>query len=113
MHIEGTGNGAYSEFSLIRNANITGGSWVNHSASGGNVDYNANATSMSGGVVEESGFFTSSTQARGSVNTDLDYIFDMQIGRDQTPTSDTFTLAVRHLAVGGDVYGSLNWNDLV
>jgi hypothetical protein len=113
IHLSGTGNGAYYEFSLIRNATITGGSWVNHSSSGGNVDYNANATSMSGGVVEESGFFTSTTQARGAVSTNLDYIFDLQIGRDQTPTSDTVTLAVRHLAVGGDVYGSLNWNDLV
>ena len=113
VHIAGTGNSAFYEFSLIRNATITGGSWVNHSASGGNVDYNANATSMSGGVVEESGFFTSSNQAKGNVSMNLDYIFDMQIGRDQTPTSDTFTLAVRHLAGGGDVYGSLNWNDLV
>jgi len=113
MHVNGTGNNAYYEYALIRNATITGGSWDNHTDSGGNVDYNVTSTSMSGGVVEETGFFTSTTLAKGILNTNLDYIFDMQIGRSQTPVSDIITLAVRHLAVGGDVYGGINWNDLV
>ena len=113
VHISGSGNSSLYEFALIRNATITGGSWNNHTPSGGNVDYNNNATSMSGGVVEETGFFSSSNQSKVSVNNSLAYVWDMQLGRNLTPTSDTFTLAVRHLSTGGDVYGSLNWNDLL
>lgn len=113
IHISGSGNNSLYEYALIRNATIVGGDWTNHTESGGNIDYNVNATSMSGGVVEETGFVASSNQAKTPMNSNLAYIFDLQLGRDLTPTSDTMTLAVRHLLTGGDVYGSLNWNDLL
>lgn len=111
IQVVGTGNNAIYEYSLIRNGNISGGAWTTHTASGNNVQYNANATSMTGGVVEKTGLFTSNNQSVPSIDEDLGYNFHMQLGRDQTPTSDTLTLAVRHLEVGGNVYGSMNWFD--
>lgn len=113
IHITGDGNNALYEFALIRNATITGGSWVTHSDSGGNVQYNVTSTSMSGGVVEDSGFFASSNQSNNLRSQSLEYNWEQQLGRDQTPTSDTLTLSARHLTTGGTIYGSLNWNDLV
>ena len=113
IHIAGDGNNSLYEYAIIRNSTITGGAWVGHSDSGGNVEYNVTATSMSGGTVEDSGFFASSNQSNNLRSEEIEYNWEMQLGRDQTPTSDTITLAVRHLVTGGTVYGSLNWHDLV
>lgn len=113
IHIAGDGNNSLYEYAIIRNATITGGSWVAHTDSGGNVEYNTTATSMSGGIVEDSGFFASSNQSNNLRTQELEYNWEQQLGRDQTPTSDTLTLAVRHLVTGGTVYGSMNWQDLV
>ena len=113
IHIAGDGNNALYEYAIIRNATITGGAWVTHTDSGGNVEYNATATSMSGGIPEDSGFFASSNQSNNLRTQELEYNWEQQLGRDQTPTSDTLTLAVRHLVTGGTVYGSMNWHDLV
>lgn len=113
IHIAGDGNNSLYEFAMIRNATITGGSWVAHTDSGGNIEYNVTATSMSNGTIEDSGFFASSNQSNNLRTEDITYNWEQQLGRDQTPTSDTLTLAARHLVNGGNVYGSLNWHDLV
>lgn len=110
IHIVGTGNSGIYEYALIRNATIAEGSWDTHSASGGSVEYNVSATSMSGGVVEDSGIFASSNQSNALVNASLGYIFEQQLGRTLSGVSDTFTLAARSLASGSTVYGTLNWN---
>jgi hypothetical protein len=110
VNLVGDGNNAIYEWALIKNANIVGGDWTLHYAN--NIQYNSNATSMTGGIVLNSGIFTSSRQASQVVDSSLEYNFSFQLGRDQTPTSDTITVGVRHLAVGGTVYGSLGWKDL-
>ena len=111
-HIVGDGNNSLYEYALIRNATITGGNWITHSSSTG-VEYNVNSTSLSGGSVEESGIFASSNQSKLLVNSNLEYIFDHQLGRTIDGVSDTLTLAARHLVSGGNVYGTLNWNSIV
>jgi hypothetical protein len=113
VHIVGTGNGSIYEYALIRNASITGGSWTTHTGSGSVLEYNITATSMTGGVVEESGLFESSNQSRQIINSNLQYAFEQQLGRTIDGTSDTFTLGVRHLVTGGNVYGTLNWNSIL
>ena len=107
----GTGNNAIYEYALIRNGNISGGAWTAHTSSGNNVQYNANATSITGGTVEKTGMFTSNNQSVAPIDEDIGYNFHMQLGRDLGPNSETLTLAVRHLEVGGNVYGSLSWFD--
>lgn len=113
IHVTGDGNGSIYEYALIRNATITGGVWVVHTESNGNIEYNSNATSMSGGTVVQAGIFVSTTQSAGQAASLGEFRFDLQLGRDQTPTSDTITLSIRHLNTGGTVYGSLGWIDLV
>jgi|LakMenE01Jun11ns_1017448.scaffolds.fasta_scaffold9956727_7 hypothetical protein len=114
VHILGTGNGIIYEYALIRNASITGGSWTTHTGSGSVLEYNISATSMTGGIVEESGLFESSNQSRQIINENLQYAFEQQLGRTIGGASDTFTLGVRHLSTGGgNVYGTLNWNSIL
>jgi len=117
VHIAGTGNNAIYEFALIRNATITGGEWIQHTASGGGVEYNVTATGMANGTIEDSGIFASSNQSNALINAELAHRLDNQLGRSlasaSTYASDTYTLAARQLAVGGTVYGTLNWNTIV
>lgn len=110
LNAVGTGNNAIYEWALIRGASISGGVWSTHISN--NVQYNSNANTMSGGIVIDSGMFTASQQASQVVNNDLAYNFEFQLTRDQTPTSDTMTLAVRGIASPGTVYGSMGWKDL-
>ena len=113
IHVVGTGNSAIYEYAIIRNATVNGGSWDNHTASGGAVDYNITATSMSGGSIEDSGIFASSNQSSALVNSELGYIFEQQLGRSIAGVSDSVTLAARALASGSTVYGTINWNSVV
>lgn len=104
------------EWALIRNATITGGTWVNHSPSTGNVDYNVSATAMTGGVVVSQGFIDSSKQGTSALNIgDGFQRFDLQLGRTNadTPVSDTMTLALRSLGGTQSGIGSISWVDLL
>jgi len=104
------------EWALIRNATITGGTWVNHTDSTGNVDYNITATAMTGGVLVAQGLLNSSNQASSSVNLNEGFQrFDLQLGRTNadTPVSDTMTVALRSLGGTQSGIGSLSWVDLL
>jgi len=115
INIVGDGNNSIYEWALIRNATITGGTWTTHAMSGGNVEYNVTATALTlnSGTVEASSIFTSSNQSKSNAISTIGYNWDLQLGRDLSGNSDTLTLAVRHLATGGQVFGSLAWNDLL
>jgi len=113
IHIIGSGNSSTYEYACIRNATITNGNWTTHTGSGGVLEYNIGATSMSGGTVEDSGIFASSNQSNALINAYLPSTFEQQLGRTIGGTADTYTLAVRHLGTGGNVYGTLNWNSIL
>jgi len=104
------------EWALIRNATITGGTWVNHTPSTGNVDYNITATAMTGGILVAQGIINSSNQATSSVHLNEGFQrFDLQLGRTNavTPVSDTMTLALRSLGGTQSGIASLSWVDLL
>lgn len=104
------------EWALIRNATITGGTWVAHTASSSNVEYNVSATAMTGGVSGSEGFVDSSKQGTSSLNIgDGFQRFDLQLGRTNadTPVSDTMTLALRSLGGTQSGIGSISWVDLL
>lgn len=104
------------EWALIRNATITGGTWVSHTPSTGNVDYNTSATAMSGGISVAEGLISSSNQASSAINIgDGFQRFDLQLGRtnSDTPVSDTLTLALRSLGGTQSGIGSISWVDLL
>jgi hypothetical protein len=104
------------EWALIRNATITGGTWVAHTASSSNVEYNISATAMSGGIQVAQGLVSSSNQASSAISIgDGFQRFDLQLGRtnSNTPVSDTMTLALRSLGGTQSGIGSINWVDLL
>lgn len=104
------------QWALIRNATITGGTWVTHTPSTGNVEYNVSATAMTGGVSVIEGFVDSSKQSTSSLNIgDGFQRFDLQLGRTNadTPVSDTMTLALRSLGGTQSGIGSISWVDLL
>lgn len=104
------------EWALVRNATITGGTWVNHSPSTGNVDYNITATAMTGGILVAQGLLNSSNQAASSVHLNEGFQrFDLQLGRtnEDTPVSDTMTLALRSLGGTQSGIAALSWVDLL
>lgn len=110
-----TSQGDY-EWALIRNATISDGDWVTHTASTGNVQYNINSTTMTGGTVVAEGFIASSNQSSSAIRLDSDLSrWDLQLGRTNadTPVSDTMTLALRSLGGTQGARASLSWNDLV
>lgn len=105
------------EWALIRNATLTGGTWVAHTPSTGNVEYNITATALTDGTVVSEGFINASNQASSSISLDSGTLarFDLQLGRtnSSTPVSDTITLALRSLGGTQSGIGSLSWTDLL
>ena len=103
------------EWTLIHNGTLTAANtWSTHTT--GNVQYNTDATAITGGVIVRQGYFAGSNQATGAVdiyeglNT-----FDLQLGRTNadTPVSDVLTLAARAVSGSSGTYGSLSWYDLL
>ena len=104
------------QWALIRNATITGGTWVTHTPSTGNVQYNVTATAMTGGTNIAEGLISSSNQASSGIMLNSGFQrFDLQLGRTNadTPVSDTMTLALRSLSGTQSGIGSFSWVDLL
>lgn len=112
VYVVGDGNSSIYEWALIRNATVNGGLWQVH-PNDPNIEFNANCTSLTGTyTIEETGMFTSTNQSSPGSSEMTPYNFEQQLGRDQTPTSDTLTLAVRAHVIsggGGNCYGSLQF----
>jgi hypothetical protein len=100
----------YYEVALIKNATLSGGSWVNSSSP--NVEQNTTATSMSGGTVVRAEYISSANKASTALNENTEYNWDLQLGRTQAKVSDTFTLAVRAISGSGNCIGALSFYDL-
>jgi len=100
----------YYQYKLVKQATVTGGTWV--SMTNSNIEYNITGTAVSGGEDLETGYFSSSNQTSGVVPSTSD-LFKYQLERNSfTSTYYTFTLAVSSDGGGDDVYGSLNWQEI-
>lgn len=98
-------------YKLIRNATLTGGTWVNMPDENSFTQYNRTATGIgTDGVDLDSGFII---QGSGGTGIRLDKDTQYQIGRSGIGTiSDTLTLAVAVLDTGvtnAVAYGSMTW----
>ncbi len=100
----------YYEVALIKNATISGGTWITSSSP--NVEQNTTATSISGGTVVRAEYISSANKASTPLNEVTEYNWDLQLGRTQAKVSDTFTLAVRAISGSGNAIGSLSFYDL-
>lgn len=103
-------------WTLVRNPASLDGDWTTHTPSSGNVQYNINATSVSGGTVVAEGFLSADNQSVTDLNFNNIARFDLQLGRtnSDTPVSDVYVLTCRVLSGNGNnVVGSIGWYDLV
>lgn len=100
------------EIVLVKNATLTGASYVTGSFN--NVDYDVTATAMTGGTIVQSDYVTSSAQGRATLAAPTGYNFDLQIGVSLASVSDVYTIGIRTVsgATSGDAFGSLSFYDL-
>lgn len=104
------------EVALVKNATLTGASWVTSSSS--SVQYDVTATAMSfpaGSKIVQTDYVTSS--GSGGTNPLIDpsgYNWDLQLGESLAGVSDIYTVAIRTVsgATTGDAVGSLTFWDL-
>ena len=90
-------------YRILRNATLTGASWVTHSS--GTVDYDLSTSSFSGGTEILQGYFSASTRIDLAAVTDFNY----QLGRDLLGNSDTITVVVTGDNNNLDVAVELGW----
>ena len=104
------------EWALIRNATITGGTWITDTAKN-NVEYNITATEMTGGRTLLEGFFGANNQVSTPINYGTITNFNLQLGRSNAvpAVSEVLTLAAKVVNSStdtGTVKASFNWFDL-
>jgi len=98
------------EFAVFKNATVTGGQWI--SLSNSCIEYNANATALSGGVNMSSTVVAVTNQSSTALTLDSD-TFGFQFARDGlSGTPYTYTLAVTSGTNGADAVGSMSWEEL-
>jgi hypothetical protein len=101
------------EVALVKNATLTGASWV--ATTSGNVEMDVSASAVTGGTIVQTDYVTSS--GSGGTNPLADpsgYNWDLQLGSSLAGTSDIYTIQIRTVsgATTGDAVGSLTFWDL-
>ncbi len=106
-------SGAIYELALIKNAilsNVGSLTWV--TSSSGNVQYNVDASSLSGGVLVFNEMSSTSNKVVGGLDIETLYNWDLQLGRTQSKVSDIMTVAVRSISGTFDATASIDFFDL-
>jgi len=100
------------EVVLVKNATLTGASYVTGSYT--NVDYDVTATAMTGGTIVQADYVTSSAKGRATLAAPTGYNFDLQLGNSLASVSDVYTVGIRTVsgATTGDAFGYLSFYDL-
>jgi hypothetical protein len=113
LNIATTSNNLF-EWALLRNPEITGGTWVENTPTQ-DTEYNITATSLTNGIVVRRGFLAGSNQNNAATDLEIDNSFDLQLGRtnSDTPVSDIYCLAIRTISSTGDAVGSIQWHELI
>ena len=100
------------EVALIKNATLTGSSFISTSTSSPNAQVDFSATALTGGTIVKNDYLTSANKATAPLNVTTEYNWDLQLGRTQTKVSDIYTLAIRAVSGSGTALGSLSFYDL-
>ena len=94
-------------FKLLRNATLTGGTWVDMPDANSFVQYNQTATAITGGTNLFSGFIPPNASSSPII---LDPNTQYQLGRQSMGTvSDTLTIAIAATTSNKSGVASLNW----
>jgi hypothetical protein len=110
----GAGNNEIFHWSLIVNGTTSGGSWVS-SFPNSCVEYNTSGTSFSvgSGRIVAGGYFSSSTQSSAISTINSLALFKFQLERNSfTSTPYELTLVVSSKVDGGQVYASVDWEEI-
>lgn len=106
-----SGNVIYN-WQLIGNGVTAGGTWANASATS-NVEYKIGGTSITGGTVLASGYFSSTNQSVSGLDLATEELFKYQLTREPfTSTPQEITLAVTANTNTSTVHGSLDFQDI-
>lgn len=95
------------QYQLVLNATLTGASWQANGATS-IADYDLSASSMSGGVVLDTGLVPAAAATRGVGTSDL-FAVNPLVYTGLGSVQDTLTLAVQTLTGTGTANGSITW----
>lgn len=98
------------EVVMVRNATLTGASWV--ATSSANVEMDISATALTGGTIISSDFTSASNKSSAVLAGGGEYNWDLQLGATIGGVSDVYTLAIRSLSGTHSAIGSLSFLDL-
>lgn len=100
------------EVVILKNATLTGASWATTVST--NVQFDQTATALTGGVVVDQEYVSSTSQNRSAARVDVGYNWDLQLGSSIAGVSDVYTLAIRTLDAtpSGDAWGAISFYDL-
>ena len=105
--------GAIYELVLIKNATLSNAgalTWL--SASSPNVQYNTDATTLTGGTLVFNEMSSTSNKVSGQLDIEALYNWDLQLGRTQSKVSDIMTVDVRSITGTFDATASIDFFDL-
>ena len=112
LSIMGIGNGPEYNWQVIASATTTGGTWTSAGVDSA-VEYKIGGTSVSGGRILASGFFSSSQQSSASIDILKEALFKFQLERNGlTGTPYELTLVCATNSAGADVFTSLDWEEV-
>ena len=112
LSIMGTGNGPQYNWQVRASATTTGGTWVS-AGDDSAVEYKIGGTSVTGGRILASGFFSSTNQSSSSVDILKEALFKFQLERNGlTETPYELSLSVASDTAGADVFASLDWEEI-
>jgi hypothetical protein len=114
MNVVGVGNNEIFNWKLISNGTTSGGSWVNVD-SDSSIEYNISGTgfTIGSGRTIAGGYFSSTTQSSSPVTLLSDDLFKFQLERNSfTSAPSEMTLIVASKAADGNVYASLDWEEV-
>lgn len=112
LSIMGTGNGPQYNWQVRASATTAGGTWVS-AGDDSAVEYKIGGTSVTGGRILASGFFSSANQSSSSVDILKEALFKFQLERNGlTETPYELSLSVASDTAGADVFASLDWEEI-
>ena len=113
ISVVATSTGHYN-WQIVASGTTTGGSWV--AAPGdSSVDYNITGTSLTGGRILASGFFSATNQGSTQVDILKEALFKTQLERNSftsTPFELTVLVASDVGGGGGNVLASMDWEEI-
>ena len=112
LSIMGIGNGPEYNWQVRVSATTTGGTWTSAGVDSA-VEYKIGGTSISGGRILASGFFSSSQQSSASIDILKEALFKFQLERNGlTGTPYELTLVCATNSADADVFASLDWEEV-